>query len=149
MAANCAVDPEYDAIRVEVEYPSEYASIPMMRDKFRAFLEQLDIDAEGEVGFGLMLALTECVSNVIRHAHDQDGRDARAVFEATDTVVRIYVYDTNPDKAFGHADEDAVPDLDGESGRGLFLMQSLTDSISYRETVEPLGKVVILEKALP
>ena len=136
--------------RVDVEYRSDYASIPVVRERFREFLVSLAIDPEGESGFGLMLALTECVSNVIRHAHDQDGRKARTVFELSDGCIRIFVYDTSPEKPFGEPSDDpeAIPDLDGESGRGLFLMQSLTDEISYETTRTPPGKLVVLTKAI-
>ena len=149
MKAACADSPGSEVARLEFTYPSQYEAIQTVRAQFRAFLEKLGVEPEGDVGFGLMLALTECVSNVIRHAHGQDGRPARVVFEATGRTLRLFIYDTTPHKPFPSTRSDDVPELEAESGRGLFLMQSLTDSITYRETLEPAGKVVVLEKKLP
>ncbi len=150
MSADAPATPEnLELVRVRVDYTSEYASIPVVREQFKAFLGQIEVDPDGETGFDLLAALTESISNVIRHAHDQDGRAAHVDFEYDGKTLRIEVYDSAPTRGFDPATSGTtVPDLESEGGRGLFLMQSLTDDIALERTTSPTGKMIRLTKRL-
>ncbi|MEO0812109.1 MAG: SpoIIE family protein phosphatase [Myxococcota bacterium] len=79
----------------------------------------------------LRLAFTEGVVNAIRHAHQQDGRifDVEVVFDVG--TIDIRVVDTGPGFEWPEELPDPLAMLDGESGRGVFLIRSLVNEASY------------------
>ncbi len=62
------------------------------------------------------------------------------------TRVRIEVWDADPrPPAPRDPEEDGIPDLEGEGGRGLFLVAALSTCWDWYLTQEPTGKVVWCE----
>ena len=60
--------------------------------------------------------------------------------------VRIEVWDADPrPPAPNEPGEDGIPDLEGEGGRGLFLVAALSTCWDWYLTQEPTGKVVWCE----
>ena len=59
--------------------------------------------------------------------------------------LRIEVWDGNGQPPAPPALDDGVPDLDGEGGRGLFLVESLSQAWGWYPTRDPAGKVTWCE----
>ena len=107
--------------------------------KIAEFVEAFG-EAEGltaEVVFNLNLALDEIVTNVIRYAHDDDGREHPIVVRLAleSGVLTAQVEDDG--RAFNPL-EAAAPDLSGNiddrpiGGLGIFLVRSVMSSVEYR-----------------
>jgi PAS domain S-box-containing protein len=70
----------------------------------------------------LKLLATELVTNSCRHAA-AEGDPIGLVLAVDDGLVRMSVTDTGP----GFTTPEGEPDLDGESGRGLFIVDAMAD----------------------
>ena len=110
--------------------------------------------AEGlgpEAVFNLNLALDEVVTNVIRYAHDDDGREHPIVVRLAleGGVLTAQVEDDG--RAFNPLEKPA-PDLSADiderpiGGLGIFLVRSVMSSVEYRR--EDGRNVLIMRKNL-
>jgi anti-sigma regulatory factor (Ser/Thr protein kinase) len=69
---------------------------------------------------------------------------------ASASSLRIEVWDGNEQPPAPPELDDGVPDLDQEGGRGLFLVDALSQGWGWYPTLDPLGKVTWCElKAAP
>ena len=107
--------------------------------KLSSFVEAFGV-AEGlapETVYSLNLALDEVVTNVIRHAHDDDGREHPIVVRLAleRDVVTAQVEDDG--RAFNPLEAPA-PNLGASlderpiGGLGIFLVRSVMNSVEYR-----------------
>ena len=90
------------------------------------------------------LALTEALANAIEHAHAGDpSKTVRVLIKASAERLLIQVYDQG--QGF---DIQSIPppDTEQERGRGIFIIRSLMDSVSYRKTKH--GNVLEMVKRL-
>ena len=121
--------------------------------KLAGFVEAFGA-AEGlgpEAVFNLNLALDEVVTNVIRYAHDDGGREHPIVVRLAleHGVVTAQVEDDG--RAFNPLEKPA-PDLSGNiddrpiGGLGIFLVRSVMNSVEYRR--EDGRNVLIMRKNL-
>lgn len=84
-----------------------------------------------ELAYHINLVLTEAMANVIAHANQGDPeREVHITIAIVDRVLRIRVYDE------GCGFDVAAPpcrDLDSldEHGRGVYIIRSLMDSVTY------------------
>jgi len=97
--------------------------------------------------FSVRLAVEEAVTNAIKHGNAEDPSKRVSVrFGVNDTKVVIVV----EDEGEGFNLED-IPDCTEEGrielphGRGILLMRSFMDSVTYNDK----GNIVTLEKELP
>lgn len=121
--------------------PSETSTVPLVRHILQFTLTQFGVEPEcvGDV----MLAVTEACANVVEHA---DGEDEYQIEVSVDDArCEIRVIDT------GHGFDQAVaaemPGHEAERGRGLLLMRSLMDTLSF-DSEPDTGTVVRLTKKL-
>jgi serine/threonine-protein kinase RsbW len=121
--------------------------------KISGFVEAFGV-AEGlkpEAVFSLNLALDEVVTNVIRYAHDDDGREHPIVVRLAleRDVLTAQVEDDG--RAFNPLEAPA-PDLSANlderpiGGLGIFLVRSVMNSVDYRR--EDGRNVLIMRKKL-
>lgn len=90
----------------------------------------------------MLIAVTEAVNNAIHHGNQDDPEKVvRIGFESNNSKLVFSI--TDEGKGFDYA---SLPDptdpanLDKVSGRGVFLMQNLADSISFEQN----GRCVLL-----
>ena len=94
----------------------------------------------------LNLALTEGLANAIRHAgQGRGGGSVRVHIDIEDGGLRVRIFDDGPGFDLAQV---PPPDFDAleESGRGLFLMRALMDSVDYRRAEG--GNVLEMRKQL-
>jgi serine/threonine-protein kinase RsbW len=121
--------------------PRDEISIPVVRHLLGGSLRKLGVSA-GCVS-DIELALTEACSNVLRHATGDEDEYSVDV-EITEGRCEIRVLDTGRGfdySALRNAKESA------ESGRGIQLMQALTDTVNF-ESRPGSGMLVRLVKDL-
>ena len=93
------------------------------------------------------LLVSELVTNAVQAMARQVGQTAvRLQLFGDYARVRIEVWDADPRQpAPKDPEEDGIPDLEGEGGRGLFLVAALSTCWDWYLTQEPTGKVVWCE----
>lgn len=94
----------------------------------------------------IRLAITEVVTNVIRHAHSEDGRPMSVTWKFARDSILIQILDTGPGMEWPE-DSDDPPDIMAEGGRGFFLIEALMDHVAY--DCQPEGNCMILVKSVP
>ena len=134
------VEPPTEAAPPSLRLPSRLASLETLKGWLRKHLEktcQLDLDSEDAQS--VLLALVEAATNVIRHAHQEDGRpfEVRMTWRANLRRLELTLLDTGPPFS-PPSPTQQEPDLLAESGRGWWLMRTLMDEIDYRPG-EPSG----------
>lgn len=105
-------------------------------------------DERDVFAYNLNVVLTEAMSNAIKHANAADpDKDVTIHISISDTELAILVYDSG--QGF---DLNSVPvpvfetDRLNETGRGIFIIRSLMDSVVYRKADG--GNVLEMKKAL-
>lgn len=107
----------------------ELASVRDASNSAKAFLREQGLP-EAEIG-AWELILTEAGNNcVIHHSESKSSNPWRAQLLVQSDRVVAEIHDEN--KAFAWPENPALPDDDSESGRGIFLIHTLTDSQEHR-----------------
>src|SRR4051812_37619805 len=90
----------------------------------------------------MLIAVTEAVNNAIHHGNQDDpDKFVRIGFESEDKKLIFSVTDEGKGFDYSNLPDPTDPaNLDKISGRGVFLMQNLTDSIKFEQE----GKKVLL-----
>lgn len=107
-------------------------------DNFSGNLETL--------AYQLNLVLTEATVNAIKHGADEDSKDSvRIIIRLQDNELNLKVYDHG--QGFD-LEQVPLPDFENpqESGRGLFFIRTMMDSVTY--TRQHDGNVLELIKYL-
>ena len=93
------------------------------------------------------LLVSELVTNAGQAmALQEDHTAVRLRLFGGNKRIRIEVWDADPrPPAPYELGEDGIPDLEGEGGRGLFLVAALSASWDWYLTQQPTGKVVWCE----
>ena len=96
---------------------------------------------------GIELLVSELVTNAVQAmARLADHTAVRLQLFGDQARVRIEAWDADPrPPAPNEPGEDGIPDLEGEGGRGLFLVAALSTCWDWYLTQEPRGKVVWCE----
>lgn len=113
---------------LELEVPCDLDEVRPHCQRIREFLASENCTEEEIMGFEL--ACVEALNNAVLYVDDR-GRampiDVRLT--AGEFEIECRIFDHTP--GFEMPVEKALPDADSESGRGLFIMQSLMDDLSY------------------
>jgi serine/threonine-protein kinase RsbW len=90
-----------------------------------------------ELQGGILVAITEAVSNAILHGNKQDpSKKVRLLIERTAELPQLRVVVEDEGEGFDPA---SIPDpttaerLLSESGRGIFLMRAFADEVTYQK----------------
>ncbi|GGR48139.1 ATP-binding protein [Streptomyces netropsis] len=135
----------------------EAASVPLARRLLIGTMETAGVDPE--ISYDLSVALSEACANAVEHGGDASTDYRVTAFIDGDTC-RIEVTDSGP----GFADRPREPrrtkrhlpppqtktpaPAHEEHGRGLFLIESLTDHVRVRNRPGRPGAVVSFDKIL-
>lgn len=122
--------------------PRERLSIPVVRRTLNGAMRAIGIE-QGDAD-DVTLAVSEACTNVLDHV--EDGDEYEVVCSLFHDVMAIDVVDTGRGfdyDSLGHA----PADHSAEEGRGLHLIRSLTDGVTFEHRPER-GMVVHFEKRL-
>jgi len=117
--------------RTLIEFPSTEGNITEAARRFGAFLDGLQLDQN--MRFDLLVAFYEALANAVEHGNKADpSKCVVAECAANDRAVCVTVSDEG--EGF---DPDAIVTLASdpfrERGRGLLLIRSLMDQVSYND----------------
>ncbi|KIZ19302.1 ATP-binding protein [Streptomyces natalensis] len=128
----------------------EAASVPLARRLLLGTMETAGVDPD--ICYDLSVALSEACANAVEHGGDAPTDDYRVTAFIDGDTCRIEVTDSGP--GFRRPQPPApVPTptqapADAEDGRGLFLIEALTDHVRYRNRTGRRGAVVSFDKIL-
>jgi serine/threonine-protein kinase RsbW len=129
-------------VRLSLLLPRDSASVPMARRVLSATLATVGVT--DEVRTDILLALAEACANAVAHARPADSYEVTVRID--DTECQIEVVDSGAGFDFAAGLPDEVPVL-AESGRGLYIIRSLTDDFDLRPN-SPTGTLVRFAKRL-
>jgi serine/threonine-protein kinase RsbW len=133
----------------------EPASVPLARRLLLGTMETAGVDPD--ICYDLSVALSEACANAVEHGGDAATEDYRVTAFIDGDTCRIEVTDSGP--GFRTAAPDPAPcplavptpaqaPAYAEDGRGLFLIEALTDHVRYRNRTGRRGAVVSFDKIL-
>jgi serine/threonine-protein kinase RsbW len=125
---------------VRLNLPREADSVPAVRRLLRCALTILRVDRQSSAD--LEIALTEACANVVKHADGAEKFQVRLDVAADHCAIDVVDDGAGFDPA---AAERAVPDTDGEHGRGLYLIRALSDNVRMHSTPRR-GSLIHFEK---
>lgn len=123
----------------------EAASVPLARRLLLVSMESAGVD--GEISYELSLALSEACANAVEHGTGERSEAFCVTAYLEGDTCRIEVADSGPGFRAPALPGRNRP-LDGEGGRGLFLIESLADHVYVRNRPGRGGAVVIFDKTL-
>ncbi|MEV5374677.1 ATP-binding protein [Streptomyces nondiastaticus] len=133
----------------------EAASVPLARRLLVGTMETAGVDPD--ISYDLSLALSEACANAVEHGGDSSTGYLVTAFIDGDTC-RIEVTDSGPgfpEQPRSHERRSRLPQpprplapAEDEHGRGLFLIESLTDHVRVRNRPGRQGAVVTFDKIL-
>ncbi|MGK5728954.1 ATP-binding protein [Streptomyces sp. URMC 124] len=133
----------------------EAASVPLARRLLVGAMETAGVDPD--ISYDLSLALSEACANAVEHGGDSSTGYLVTAFIDGDTC-RIEVTDSGPgfpEQPRPHERRRQRPQpprplapAEDEHGRGLFLIESLTDHVRVRNRPGRQGAVVTFDKIL-
>ncbi|MBO8189987.1 ATP-binding protein [Streptomyces spirodelae] len=124
----------------------EAASVPLARQLLLSSMASAGVDPD--VAYDLCLALSEACANAVEHGStsgDMVGAYRVSAYLEGNRC-RIEVADTGPGFPAGY--DPARCAKEAESGRGLFLIESLADHVRFRNRPGHGGAVVSFDKVL-
>jgi serine/threonine-protein kinase RsbW len=140
----------------------EAASVPLARRLLLGTMETAGVDPD--ICYDLSVALSEACANAVEHGGDAATEDYRVTAFIDGDTCRIEVTDSGPGfrapaPAPPHPQTGRAPmpatvptpaqaPAYAEDGRGLFLIEALTDHVRYRNRTGRRGAVVSFDKIL-
>lgn len=90
----------------------------------------------------ILIAVTEAVNNAINHGNGNDtSKNVKIEVQESDKEIKFSVFDEGQGFDFNNLPDPTAPEnLEKESGRGIFLMTSLADSVAFENN----GSQVVL-----
>ena len=137
-----------ESIFLDIKLPNETGYLRLLGkigEYLAQSLESYPGDRE-ELAYHINLVLTEAMANVIRHTADAKTNEGLHVtLRVENRKLTIKVYDQ------GHGFElcdmpEPLPSCLAEHGRGIFIIKTLMDRVSYRKYDD--GHVLEMEKVL-
>lgn len=90
----------------------------------------------------ILVAVTEAVTNAIQHGNKYDPKkNVNVLVKTNDKLLRFVIQDEGSGFDFNNLPDPTDPEnIEKPHGRGIFLMQHLADTVSFKEN----GRVVEL-----
>jgi serine phosphatase RsbU (regulator of sigma subunit)/anti-sigma regulatory factor (Ser/Thr protein kinase) len=113
----------------EYRFSPSPATIPLARHLLSDWLDHLAVEESERAD--LLLVASELCSNAVRHASGAPRAVALRAWAEDDAIV-VEVEDDGGGFELQLRYDDETPDLEAEQGRGLYVVEALTDEISVR-----------------
>jgi serine/threonine-protein kinase RsbW len=125
---------------IKIEIPSIIENIRIIESFIDNAKERFELD--DDIYGNIMIAVTESVSNAIKHGNRGDkSKSVLLSLTLKDDVIKFVIEDEG--KGFDYnllPDPTAPENLEKTGGRGIFLMKNLADEVTFQND----GKVVEL-----
>lgn len=135
-------------ISIDVTVPSTHAYIALIGRIVEDVVDAIKLGYQSPETLGqqLNLVVTEAATNAHQHAnHNRSNASIHVILSYSNQELQIQVFDQGPGFDLNLLDE-PEPDSLEEHGRGIFLIKSLMDSVSYKRSER--GNVLEMRKIL-
>jgi len=121
--------------------PSEIQNLRMVEKAIDEL--SLELDLSDEIYGNILVATMEATNNAIIHGNKADPeKNVNIKIISEDTELVIYIEDQGHGFDFAHVPDPTAPgNIEKINGRGIFLMERLSDEITYLED----GRIVKLK----
>jgi len=130
----------------EYRFSPSPATIPLSRHLFADWVEHLAL--EDSERSDLLLVVSELCSNAVRHASGAPGSLVLRAWAEGDAVV-VEVEDDGGGFELHGLYDDETPDPEAERGRGLYVVEALTDEMSVRRNGGTTVVQAVLRAVIP
>lgn len=122
-----------DMDSISIRIPSLSENIRIVESFIDNAKERFELD--DDIYGNIMIAVTESVNNAIHHGNSDDkAKSVNLTLDLKDNMIRFTVEDEGPGFNFDNLPDPTAPEnLEKEGGRGIFLMKSLCDEVSFNE----------------
>jgi serine/threonine-protein kinase RsbW len=124
----------------------EVASVPLARRLLCDAMETAGVDRE--VSYDMALALSEACANAVEHGTGERSDAYRVTAYLDGDLCSIEVADAGPGFCGKGMTRPSMRAPDAESGRGLFIIESLADRVRVQNRPGRGGAVVTFDKTL-
>lgn len=126
-----------EKIHIDIKVPNETCYLGLIGKIGEDLAQSLSRCALNRevLGYELNTVLTEAMTNVIFHAHRGDPERIVEItldVEGNRIIIRFYDEGNSFDAANRALSSPCMPDDLSERGRGIFIIRSLMDSVTYR-----------------
>jgi serine/threonine-protein kinase RsbW len=136
-------------LEVDIKVPNQtkyLRLIGQIGEDVAGALERFNDSDPEELAYHINLVLTEAMANAIKHANKNvPTKDVHISINLTDDLLSIRVFDQGQGFDISTAELQA-PDPALDHGRGVFLIRSLMDSVTYNRC--ETGNVLEMRKSL-
>ncbi|MCH8902509.1 MAG: ATP-binding protein [Bacteroidetes bacterium] len=119
--------------KYRLEIPSKPENISLVEN----FIENVcqDLDISDEVYGNILISVTEAVNNGMIHGNKIDEtKKVELTLEEKDGVMTFTIRDDGPGFNFADLPDPTAPqNLEKPTGRGIFLMQQLSDEVKFTD----------------
>jgi serine phosphatase RsbU (regulator of sigma subunit)/anti-sigma regulatory factor (Ser/Thr protein kinase) len=130
----------------EYRFSPSPATVPLGRHLLSDWLAHLSVDEAERAD--LLLVASELCSNAVRHASGAPSALSLRAWADGDAIL-IEVEDDGAGFELNRRYDDEIPDPDMEQGRGLYVVEALTDEMSVRREGERTIVRAVRRAALP
>jgi serine/threonine-protein kinase RsbW len=128
-------------MRIDLNIPSEIGNLRLVEKAIDEL--SLELDLSDEVYGNVLVATMEATNNAIIHGNNSDpNKEVKIEIKFDNRELKVHIEDEG--KGFDHwsiPDPTAPENVEKINGRGIFLMERLSDEILYLEE----GRVVELK----
>lgn len=128
-------------MRKELRIPSEVENLRMVEKAIDEL--SMELDLSDEVYGNVLVATMEATNNAIVHGNQADpGKLVNIAIKLDSHELEVLVEDQGPGFDFSSVPDPTAPEnIEKINGRGIFLMERLTDELVYMEE----GRKVVLK----
>lgn len=128
-------------MKKDLQIPSDIGNLRMVEKAIDDFSAELNLS--DEVYGNVMVATMEATNNAIIHGNNSDPNKAvKIIIQLDDKELKVHVEDQGLGFDFQNVPDPTAPEnLEKINGRGIFLMEHLSDEILYLDE----GRIVELK----
>jgi serine/threonine-protein kinase RsbW len=128
-------------MKKDLKIPSDVGNLRLVEKAIDEL--SMELDLSDDVYGNVMVATMEATNNAIIHGNNSDpGKDVKIEIECAEKELKVSIEDQGRGFDYSNIPDPTAPEnLEKINGRGIFLMERLSDEILYQEE----GRIVELK----
>ncbi|MFN2127915.1 MAG: ATP-binding protein [Anaerolineales bacterium] len=128
-------------MKKDLQIPSDIGNLRLVEKAIDEL--SLELNLSDEIYGNVMVATMEATNNAIIHGNNSDPKkNVKIRIQLEEKVLKVHVEDQGVGFDYANVPDPTSPEnLEKINGRGIFLMEHLSDEILYQEE----GRIVVLK----